>query len=301
MRHLFADPKTDFVFKKLFGTEERRPLLAALLQGLLELDEAHRLVGVELLPPTQRPHVPELQRPLVDVQCMDARGLQYRVKMQVLNVEAFEKRLVSDVVNHGQLDTGQRYPGLNEVIGVTVSDFELWPRSHVPQVPMLSRWRMQEQPGRAWREGRLQFVFLELPKYDTSRPPRTVAEKWAYFFREAGKLKEVPEVLAEPPFMDALEAARLARFTVGEWDEYLRAGMAIQDMRGALSLARQEGWRQGRAVGAMQAAILKLLRQRGLPLSAQEEARLEDCEDLDTLERWFSQALTAATATEALQ
>lgn len=51
-----------------------------------------------------------------------------------------------------------------------------------------------------------QLVVLALPK---DRPPQTMEEKWAYFFRDAGHLTEVPEVLAEPSFLHALEAARI--------------------------------------------------------------------------------------------
>ncbi len=302
MRPVFADPKTDFVFKRIFGTEEHKPLLVALLNGLLELDEAHRVVEVELLSPEQRPPVQELKYSIVDVKCVDARGTRYVVEMQVLNVEGFEKRVVYNVAKAytGQLDAGQRYPDLDDVIGVTVCDFELWPRSEVPRVPMLSRWRMQEQHGGARGLGQLQFVFLELPKYDDSRPPRTAVEKWAYFFREASNLAVVPEVLEEQPYKAALEAARVAHFTDEEWDAYIRAGMAIQDERGALSLAHKQGRHEGKLEG-LRASIRKVLGKRGLTPSAQEEARLEGCADPDTLERWLDQALTAASAFEALR
>lgn len=128
---------------------------------------------------------------------------------------------------------GQQYPDLNDIIGVTICDFELWPRAQWPQVPMLSRWRMQEQHGCARSLGQLQFVFLELPKYDTSRPPGSMVEKWAYFSREASNLEFLPEVLAEQPFKDALGAARVAHFSEAAWEAYIRAGMAIQDERAA--------------------------------------------------------------------
>ena len=309
MRPLFADPKTDFVFKKLFGTEEHKPLLVALLNGLLELDAAHQVVEVELLSPEQRPVVQELMSSIVDVKCVDARGTRYVVEMQVLNVEGFEKRVVYNVAKAytTQLQRGQKYPDLDDVIGVTICDFELWPRREAPQVPLLSRWCMQEQHGGARGLGQLQFVFLELPKYDTTRPPRTPVEKWAYFFREADNLEVVPEVLAERPYVDALEAARAAGFTEEEWDAYIRAGMAIQDERGALSLASREGeqrgLQQGRQEGlrAMRAALSELLRQRGLTPSPQEQERLEGCEDLGTLQRWLVEAMSATSVPEALR
>ncbi|AUX48775.1 uncharacterized protein SOCE26_103160 [Sorangium cellulosum] len=246
-RPVFADPKTAFVFKRLFGSEEHKDLILALLNGLLELDEPHRIVSVELLAPEQRPSVTELKYSIVDVKCRDARGVTYVVEMQVLNVEGFEKRVVYNVAKAyvGQLGRGQLYPELNDVIGITICDFELWPSGEGLAVPMLSRWRMQEQHGGTKGLGQIQLVFLELPKYDASRPPGTVVERWAYFFREAENLTMVPEVLAEPPYVDALEAARTAGFTEEEWDAYLRAGMALQDERGALSLARKEGQGEG--------------------------------------------------------
>jgi len=94
MRPLFADPKTDFVFHRLFGTEEHKELLVALLNALLELDEVHRVVHVALLSADQRPPVNELKFSIVDVKCRDAQGTHCVVEMQVLNVEGFQKRVV---------------------------------------------------------------------------------------------------------------------------------------------------------------------------------------------------------------
>ena len=56
-------------------------------------------------------------------------------------------------------------------------------------MPMLSRWRMQEQTSGVRGLPELQFVFLELPKYDSAKEPETLVEKWAYLFREAKNLQ----------------------------------------------------------------------------------------------------------------
>ena len=42
-RPTFADPKTDFIFKRIFGTEPHKHLLIQLLNTLLELDEGRRI------------------------------------------------------------------------------------------------------------------------------------------------------------------------------------------------------------------------------------------------------------------
>ncbi len=167
VRPVFADPKTDFVFQRIFGTEDHKPALLGFLNDLLELDDAHRIDAVSLLPPEQRPKVSELKYSIVDVKCVDARGTTYVVEMQVLNVEAFEKRVVYNVAkaHTNQLDTGQVYPELNDVIGISICDFELWPRKKGFDVPMLSRWRMQEPHSGTRGLSQLQLVFFELPKY----------------------------------------------------------------------------------------------------------------------------------------
>jgi predicted transposase/invertase (TIGR01784 family) len=326
MRPLFADPKTDVVFKRLFGTEEHKDLLIALLDALLELDEPHRLLDVELLTPEQRPVVSEMKLSIVDVKCRDARGVTYVVEMQVLNVEGFEKRVVYNVTKAyvAQLGKGRDYPDLHDVIGVTICDFELWPSSgreaRAPEVPMLSRWRLQEQHGGAKGLGQVQFVFLELPKLARNRPPETLVEKWAYFFREAENLTMVPEALTQEPYARALEAARAAGFTEAEWDIYIRAGMAIQDERGALSLALRQGLTQGRAEGRMEgrtegltqgraegqietarSALRRVLSRRGLALGPEQEARIATCTELERLERWLDEAVVATSAAEVLR
>jgi predicted transposase/invertase (TIGR01784 family) len=276
-RPTFADPKTDFAFKRIFGSEEHKDVLVAFLNGMLDLDEPHRIVAVELLPPEQRPAVAELKLSIVDVKCTDARGVTYVVEMQVLQVEGFEKRVVYNVAKAyvNQIARGELYPDLNDVVGITICDFELWPESGEETIPMLSRWRMiEEQTGSRSKLGQIRLVFLELPKYDTSRPPQTTVEKWAYFFREADNLTVVPEALAESPFVDALEAARTAGFTAAEWEAYIQAGMALQDERGALSIAEKRGVRVGQQQG-LQLGITALCNVLGIELTTARRRHLE--------------------------
>jgi predicted transposase/invertase (TIGR01784 family) len=290
MRPLFADPKTDFVFKRIFGSEQHKPLLIALLDALLELDEEHRIADLELLDAAQRPPVSELKHSIVDVKCRDVRGTTYVVEMQVLNVEGFEKRVVYNVAKAytNQLGRGTAYPALDDVIGVTICDFALWPAG---EVPMLSRWRMQEQHAGTVGLGQLQFVFLELPKYQAGEQPQRVVERWAYFFREAPNLTMVPEVLAQPPLRDALEAARAAGFTEEEWEAYIRADMALQDERGALALALAAGHAEGRRITLIE-AIEALCEALGIELSAERQQALAR-EEVSRLEQVLAALRTA--------
>ncbi len=277
----FADPKTDFVFKRIFGTEAHKHLLIELLNALLELDRDRRIVDLVYLTAEQSVPLAEMKLSVVDVKCRDERGRTYVVEMQVLNVDAFEKRIVYNTSKAYvmQLPTGEAYRDLCPVVGVTICDFVFWPdpaeqvvAAGAPAagapVPMLSRWRMQERHSGALGLSDVQYVFMELPKYAGGAEPEGTVDRWAYFFREAENLKVVPPMFQESPYMDALEVARTAHFTAQEWDAYDLAKMAEQDARGALILARKEGRQEGREEG------LKTGREAGLRENIEDLCRV---------------------------
>src|SRR5689334_5696656 len=176
---MFADPKTDFVFKRIFGVEGRKPLLIALLNHMLELDGDRRILEVQHLSGEQHVDVPELKLSILDVKCTDASGRRFVVEMQVLKVEGFEKRVVyhASKAYVMQLRSAEEYPTLCNVVGVTICNFELWPDTDKDgrfKVPMLSRWRMQEEHTGEVGLPQVQYAFLELPKYRAGADPQTL-------------------------------------------------------------------------------------------------------------------------------
>ena len=327
MKPVFADPKTDVIFKKVFGQKAHKNLLVELLNSLLELDPAHKIVDVEYLMPEQLPPRNDLKLSILDVKCTDARGTHYVVEMQVIEVEGFQKRVVYNACKAyvTQLGVGDNYPQLNDVIAVTLCDFELWPQRHDGssswRVPMLSHWQLQEQHGGERGLGEVQYVFLELPKYQAGKKPRSTVDKWAYFFREAPSLARIPDELAEAPYAQALEVARAANLTEAEWNEYEREKMAEQDFRGGLSLAEQRGLERGRQEGeerglvkgrqegeerglvkgqvlALAQAVLTVLSARQLQVNESLRAQILAATDPATLSRWLARASTIASAEE---
>ncbi|WP_437591759.1 hypothetical protein [Sorangium sp. So ce1000] len=61
---------------------------------------------------------------------------------------------------------------------------------------------------------------------------------------------------------------------------------------------------EGRLEGRLdegRAALRRVLAHRQIPLASEDEARIEACGDLATLERWLGQALTALSAVQALR
>jgi predicted transposase/invertase (TIGR01784 family) len=303
MHAVFADPKTDFVFKKLSGTEDHKDLLIALLNALLGLTEDRGIVDVTFLRGEERPPVRELKFSVVDVKCRDARGTHFVVEMQVLNVEGFEKRVVYNASKAyvSQLGAGEDYPSLDDIVAVSICDFTLWPDAPgEARVPLVSHWRLVEQGGGRRGLGQVQYVFVELPKLPLDRPPGDESEEWAYVFRRAATLREVPSFLRAPGPRKALDVARTAHFTEAEWDFYDRAKVAEQDARGALSLVHRQGVDEGTLAG-LRAALRAVVTARGWTLTEAQATLVDACENAATPERWLTRAVAAAGLDEVFE
>jgi predicted transposase/invertase (TIGR01784 family) len=282
MRPVFADPKTDVIFKKIFGQPAHKDLLIELLDSLLELPAARRIVDLEYLSLEQLPPRKDLKLSILDVKCLDAQGTRYVVEMQVIEVEGFQKRVVYNACKAyaTQLGVGEEYLGLNDVVAVTICDFVLWgdrdpdgaPLPHA--VPMLSRWHMREEHSGEKGLGEVRYAFLELPKYQAGQRPRSTVEKWAHFVRSAPSLQRVPEELSEGPWARALEVARTANLSPEEWTEYEREKMAEQDFRGGLSLAEKRGKQRGEELGEERGRLLEVCEVLGIELTEARRATL---------------------------
>jgi len=159
---------------------------------------------------------------------------------------------------------------------------------------------MQEQHSKKVGLPQVQYTFLELPKYAGGDDPRTMIDKWAYFFREAKNLNVVPPALSEGPFREALDVARTASFSPAEWEAYDRAKMAEQDARGALSVAHEEGVEEGELKGKRD-ALLRLLARARIALADDDRERTQACSDIATLDRWLDNVFGAKTATSVLR
>ena len=308
---VFADPKTDFVFKRIFGAEAHKDLLIALLNHLLELEGEHRILAVQHLSPEQHVAVPELKLSIVDVKCTEVSGRRFVVEMQVAKVEGIEKRIVYNASKAYvmQLRSAEEYPALCDVVGVTLCNFKLWPnklKSGRFKVPMLSRWRMQEQHSKKIGLPQVQYTFLELPKYAGGSDPKTMVDKWAYFFREAknlnvtspprarrGALPWKPSTWrASPPSLP--QSGRPT--SAPRWPSRTREALSPSPIKRARG---EEGVVEGKIEGKRD-ALFRLLGRAGIALSEDDRARVQACSNATTLDRWLDNVLGAKTAADVL-
>ncbi len=94
----FLNPKTDFAFKKIFGSEESRDILLSFLNAILNLRSPYQLVDIEILDPYLAPKIRGMKDTFLDVRAKDEKNRWYIIEMQVLNVAGFEKRIFFMIV-----------------------------------------------------------------------------------------------------------------------------------------------------------------------------------------------------------
>jgi predicted transposase/invertase (TIGR01784 family) len=89
----FIDVRTDFAFKKVFGSRQSKDILISFLNALLDFSD-HTIVDLTIVDPYQPPLVAKLKNTYVDIKAYLDNGTQVIIEMQVLNQAGFDKRML---------------------------------------------------------------------------------------------------------------------------------------------------------------------------------------------------------------
>ncbi len=241
----FINPKTDFAFKKIFGSDQSHAILISFLNGMLYKGNS-TIQDLEILNPYQAPKVLGIKATYLDIRAKLISGEMVIIEMQVLNVAGFEKRVLYNAAKaySMQLDSGQSYSTLNPVIALTIVDFELFPG--VKEV--ISRFILKERQMLIdYPINDLELVFVELPKFKlTLNQLATLTDQWLYFFQNAPGLRSVPPTMRDvPEIQQAFTIAEQARLTRDEIDELERQSFYIYNQEGALIKATEDAEKRG--------------------------------------------------------
>ncbi|MFM6192623.1 Rpn family recombination-promoting nuclease/putative transposase [Planktothrix sp.] len=250
----FINPKTDFAFKKIFGSSESKDILISFLNALVYNSESV-IQDLEIFDPYLSAKITGLKDTYLDVKAQLNTGEIVIIEMQVLNVEAFTKRVLYNAAKTYslQLDAGQGYRFLKPVIALTITDFIEFKNTD----EFISRFVFKEKIHNFnYSENDLELVFVELPKFQKSLEQlETLTDKWIYFMQSARLLESVPETLESvPQIQRAFQIANQTNLTREELDEVEKRELFLQDQINAITLAKQEGQAEGRTEKAVEIA-----------------------------------------------
>ncbi|MBD0339629.1 MAG: Rpn family recombination-promoting nuclease/putative transposase [Microcoleus sp. Co-bin12] len=252
----FINPKTDYAFKKIFGSSESKDILISFLNAMI-YDGNPTIADLEIINPNLPPRVEGLKDTYLDVKAKLADGTLVIIEMQVLNVESFGKRVLYNAAKTYafQLQKGEGYRMLKPVIALTLTDFEMFPNSE----QLISRFIYKEaSTNLIYTDNNIELVFVELPKFTKEVDQlETLADKWIYFMKYARTITDVPPVMdSVPEIHQAFGIANQVNLTPDELADLERREMFIYDQQGAIIKAVKEARQEAR-----QAEKLAIARQ----------------------------------------
>lgn len=223
-RPRFLDPKSDIVFKKIFG--QHPDLVRSFLNGILPLPEGRLIESLEYLTPEQSPRIPSMKNTIVDVKCTDQEGRIFIVEMQMTWSKSFLKRFLfgTSKAYVQQLEKGKHYDRLCPVYGLALVNQEFEEKTE----DWFHHYKLTDVKDMDKTLEGMELIFLEVPKFN----PKTFAHRkvgvlWMRFLREAENLDNIPEEFQDSPEVaKAMELAQECAYTPEEldaYDEYLDA------------------------------------------------------------------------------
>jgi predicted transposase/invertase (TIGR01784 family) len=267
----FINPKTDFGFKKIFGSEQSEGILISFLDGIL-YDGEPTIESLTILNPYQAPKIRGMKDTYLDVKALLHSGETVIIEMQVLNIDSFEKRILYNAAKaySTQLDAGQKYDQLNPVIALTLTDFAMFPE--IPAVT--TRFILKEKDFLFdYPLYDLELVFVELPKFQQSLEELTsLSDRWLYFMQNAPSFQQIPALLATLPALEqAFTIANQANLSREELEDLEHQEIFIQDQRNAIFKATKQADQQGFTRGIEQGS-----RQAQFDMARRSLALLDD-------------------------
>ncbi len=244
----FISPKTDFAFKKIFGSIHSQNILISFLNAIV-YDNQNIIQSLKIINPYNPGVTNTMKETYFDVKALLENGSTVIIEMQILNVEDFEKRVIYNLAKAygNQLDVGQGYMMLQPFIALTIADFVLF--EEIDKI--ITKFRFKEETEMFDYQDELTLMFVELPKFTKELSAlETLSDKWIYFLKSAPNLEVIPESLEEVSEIEAaLNIANKANLSNEELEELEQQEKSIRDKKGQISLARMEGREIGREEG----------------------------------------------------
>ena len=223
------------------------------------------------------------------------------VEMQIGRMTGFSKRIMYNLTKAyaNQLSVAERYLSLRPAIAVTIVDFVLFKGYE----KVITKFVFQEEEEDLnYPDPELQLFFVELPKFKKDLAElSTLSDKWIYFLKDAPNLEAIPANLGEAEEIEeALNIANQTSMTEEELDLVDRRSILLQDEKGRITYAleegrergreegREEGRKEGKEEGRFQATIALVVRQLKkrfgeIPEALSSEIKNLAIEDLESL------------------
>ncbi len=240
------NPKVDFAFKKLFGSEENKDLLLSLVNAVI--GEERPFTDLILKNPYNLADYQAGKISILDIKACDAQGRWVNVEMQISQDLNFDKRAIyywAKLVTE-QLSEGMMFKELNKTYSINILDFNFIPTTE----QFHNRYKIINLD--TGKDDRLHDIFelhyLELKKFKKHYGELVnPLDRWSIFLTRAPELDKnhLPnELQQEPAIVKAIEAID-RMFNEEERQVYEVRMQSLADVKSQIVSAYDEGMEKG--------------------------------------------------------
>ena len=237
----FLDMKTDYAFKKVFGSENSKDILLSFLNSTLELGK--EIIDLKIEDPYNVPKLQGMKDTSVDVKAILDDKTKVIIEMQILNHDGLESRILYNTAKNyaNQLESGDKYSLLNPVIAQTILNFEMFEFKKYK-----SSFKLFEKDTFTKYKDDIELIFIELPKFQKELEEcKSIEDKWIYFIKNADNLTIIPKEFQQVPFKTAFDIATQITWSQDELEVYDYVMMKEMEEVSALNTATKKGFDKG--------------------------------------------------------
>ncbi|MDE5903278.1 MAG: Rpn family recombination-promoting nuclease/putative transposase [Muribaculaceae bacterium] len=245
LTHTFIDIRTDFGFKRLFGSPKRAHILMRFLNALFE----GRMVITEVnfKDKEMLPEDPEGKRTIYDVYCTTQNGHHFILEMQMLETKNFMKRILfytSDAIRT-QLLSGENYT-IQPVYSIVITDFDL---SQLPKRLVNEAVFMERNSCTVVSEDVILF-FVSLNQVSKAwKDCHSELERLLYLVKNMRTMSKKSEAYKSGEYKEIFDAAECDRMANEELVAYSDSYWRMLEIREAINEAAEKAAEKAKEEG----------------------------------------------------
>ena len=249
----YIDLMVDWSFKKIFGTEVNKDILIEFLKVIFP---QYAISDITYVPTEQLGIMEDDRKAIFDVLCRTVDGKTFLVEMQRGYQKHFFERALFytsfPIMKQGKKALAEEARGnrpwdfsLDGVFFLGILNFK-----YEDDEMTEHRYRLMEATSKKLMTDKLEFVFVEVEKFDKSEDElETDLDKWLYLLKNMSNLLKRPERLRDRIFTKLFDVAELAQLDDKDRIKYIKAMNTERDTYNQIEYARETGREEGHKVG----------------------------------------------------
>ena len=249
----YIDLMVDWSFKKIFGTEVNKDILIEFLKVIFP---QYAISDITYVPTEQLGIMEDDRKAIFDVLCRTVDGKTFLVEMQRGYQKHFFERALFytsfPIMKQGKKALAEEARGnrpwdfsLDGVFFLGILNFK-----YEDDEMTEHRYRLMEATSKKLMTDKLEFVFVEVEKFDKSEDElETDLDKWLYLLKNMSNLLKRPERLRNRIFTKLFDVAELAQLDDEDRIKYIKSMNTERDTYNQIEYARESGREEGREEG----------------------------------------------------